>query len=169
MTELARAVPERWVREMARALVQEIAEMMAAVTLAPAVAPLPEAAPRLEAITGYVEGDYRIELRFLAEPAMLRRLAENMMGAPAGEEEVREYAMEFFNVLCGRFISELYKATGTSARFFPTRYELCPDISALADQLSMRTVYFVSEKGELAAFSWSSAPVNDLLRRSTYA
>lgn len=166
---LDRAVPERWVSDMARTMVQEITQVMTGVVFQPGVPPPPESVPRMEAIIGHVEGACSIELRFLAEPALLRCLVENMSAAPAGDQEVQEYAMEYFNVLCGRFISEIYKATGISARFFPTRYEVYPDLSSLSDQFSMRTVYFTSEQGHLAAFSWTSGPINDLLRRSAYA
>ena len=76
--------------------------------------------------------------------------------------------MEFFNILCGRFISELYKATETTARFFPTRYEASPYPTGLGEDTSLSTVYFISDEQELAAFSWTAEVVNDLLRRSMH-
>ena len=98
---------------------------------------------------------------------MFSRLAQNMAGSQLSSDEIQEYAMEFFNVLCGRFLSELYKATNTTAKFYPTRYELYPDLMCLKDQVVMlSTLYFISDEQELAAFSWSAKPINDLLRRS---
>lgn len=123
---------------------------------------------RLEAIYGFVEGDYQIELRFLAEPHVFFRMAQNMTGHEPDLDEVKEYAMEFVNVLCGRFVSELYKATRTSARFYPTRYEMSPDLACLSDKISLSTLYFISDEHEVAAFSWSAEPIKDLLRRNLH-
>lgn len=109
-----------------------------------------------------------MKLRFLAEPRMLSRLARNMLGSEPEEGEAQEYAMEFFNILCGRFISELYKATETTARFFPTRYEASLNPTGLGEDTSLSTVYFISDEQELAAFSWTAEVVNDLLRRSMH-
>ena len=105
-------------------------------------------------------------MRFLAEPRLFSRLAQNMAGSQLNSDEIQEYAMEFFNVLCGRFLSELYKAADTAARFCPTRYELYPDLISLKDQVMLSTLYFISDEQELAAFSWSTKPIDDLLRRS---
>ena len=118
--------------------------------------------------TRVVEAGERIKLRFLAEPRMLSRLARNMLGSEPEKGEAQEYAMEFFNILCGRFISELYKATETTTRFFPTRYEALPNPTGLGGDTSLSTVYFISDEEELAAFSWTAEVVNDLLRRSMH-
>ena len=97
---------------MAETLVCEILEVMSDIHLRLAQLQEQEMESRkLEAIYGFVEGDYQIELRFLAEPRMFSRLAQNMAGSQLSSDEIQEYAMEFFNVLCGRFLSELYKAT----------------------------------------------------------
>ena len=109
-----------------------------------------------------------MKLRFLADPRMLSRLARNMLGSEPEKGEAQEYAMEFFNILCGRFISELYKATETTTRFFPTRYEALPNPTGLGGDTSLSTVYFISDEEELAAFSWTAEVVNDLLRRSMH-
>lgn len=152
---------------MAQVLVCEILELMSGIQLRQHPSWMETAGDkRLEAIYGFVNGDYQIELRFLAEPHLFFRLAQNMIGREPKEEEVQDYAMEFFNVLCGRFISELYKATNTSARFFPTKYESSLDVTILSEEPSLSTIYFISDKQELAAFSWTATPVEDLLRRS---
>ena len=108
-----------WVNQMAGTLVCEIIELMAGIQLQHHPAWEHTARERdIDAIYGFVEGDFPMKLRFLAEPRMLSRLARNMLGSEPEEGEAQEYAMEFFNILCGRFISELYKATETTARFF---------------------------------------------------
>ena len=118
-------------------------------------------------ITGQVSGDFQIELHFFAQRALFMRLTKNMVGYDPDEEEVQEYAMEFFNILCGRFISELYKASKTSARFFPTEYDRTPDRGMPGQKAEDKTVYLISEQQELAAFSWTAAPVDTILRRNT--
>lgn len=157
----------QWVVQMAEVLVREILELMSGIQLrhhSPWKNDTGE--KRLEAIYGFVDGDYQIKLCFFAEPSLFFRLAKNMTGNEPQRDEAQEYAMEFFNILCGRFISELYKATKTSARFFPTKYEASLDISILNEEPSLSTTYFISDEQELAAFSWSATPIEDLLRRS---
>ena len=157
-----------WVEQMAETLVCEIAEQMSGIQLRRSKAwtcEKPET--RVDAICGHVSGDFQIELRFFAQTELLFRLTRNMVGYDPESDEVQEYAMEFFNILCGRFISELYKAARTSARFFPTQYEAMPDTGMLGKNASERTVYFTSEEQELAAFSWTAAPVDAILRRNS--
>ena len=108
-----------WVNQMAGTLVCEIIDLMAGIQLRNHPAWGEAAKERdIDAIYGFVEGDVPMKLRFLAEPRMLSRLARNMLGSEPEKGEAQEYAMEFFNILCGRFISELYKATETTTRFF---------------------------------------------------
>ena len=158
-----------WVNQMAGTLVCEIIDLMAGLQLRNHPAWGEAAKERdIDAIYGFVEGDVPMKLRFLAEPRMLSRLARNMLGSEPEKGEAQEYAMEFFNILCGRFISELYKATETTTRFFPTRYEALPNPTGLGGDTSLSTVYFISDEEELAAFSWTAEVVNDLLRRSMH-
>lgn len=163
------AYDSKWVNTMAETLVCEIIELMSGIKLQDNPSWIQEVKGRkLDAIHGFVDGDYQIELRFLAEPRMFSRLARNMIGSEPRADEVQEYAMEFFNVVCGRFVSELYKVTHTSARFFPTRYEAAPDVKDLRGKVPLNTVYFISDQQELAAFSWTATPIEDLLRRSMH-
>ena len=157
---------DKWVKKMAEALVCEILEVMSDIHLRLAQRQEEIENRKLEAIYGFVKGDYQIGLRFLAEPRLFSRLAQNMAGSQLSSEEIQEYAMEFFNVLCGRFLSELYKAANTAAKFYPTKYELYPNLMCLKDQDILSTLYFISDEQELAAFSWSAKPIIDLLRRS---
>ena len=110
---------------------------------------------------------FRSSCIFFAQRALFMRLTKNMVGYDPDEEEAQEYAMEFFNILCGRFVSELYKASKTSARFFPTEYDRTPDRGMPGQNAEDKTVYLISEQQELAAFSWTAAPVDRILRRNT--
>lgn len=145
-----------WVLRMADILVYEILDQMAGIQIRNSTAN--EAGTTdMSTVYGFVDGEYRMQLQFRADPRMFGRFAENMMGKPPQEEDIRDYAEEFFNVLCGRFVSEIYRATQMKARFFPTRYgEPCKALREEEPELSC-TRYFVSEEREHAEFSWSVA------------
>lgn len=154
-----------WIDHMVVVLICEITELMSGIRLKPGPSWAdPAMEGHVDSIYGYTEGGCQMELRFWAEPRMLYRLAQNMMGEPPQEGEVRECATEFFNILCGRFISEFCKASHTSARFFPPRYEGAENIGLLRNDAGFRTVYFVSGEQELAAFSWTKATLNDTFK-----
>ena len=160
--------PMDWVEQMAESLVYEIVEQMSGIVLRRSE-PWERLSEGMEIdmITGYVSGDFQIKLLCFAQRALFMRLTKNMVGYEPDEEEAQEYAMEFFNILCGRFISELYKASKTSARFFPTEYDRTPDRGMPGQNAEDKTVYLISEQQELAAFSWTAAPVDTILRRNT--
>ena len=145
-----------WVLQMADILVYEILDQMAGIQMVKS----PEDAAEntdMDTVYGFVDGEYRMQLQFRADPRMFGRFAENMMGSPPQEEDVRDYAEEFFNVLCGRFVSEIHRATQLEARFFPTRYGE-PDRALREEEKKLScTRYFVSEDREHAEFSWSVA------------
>lgn len=165
---LEKEYPMDWVEQMAESLVYEIVEQMSGIVLRRSE-PWERLSEGMEIdmITGHVSGDFQIELHFFAQRALFMRLTKNMVGYEPDEEEAQEYAMEFFNILCGRFISELYKASKTSARFFPTEYDRTPERGMPRQNAEDKTVYLTSEQQELAAFSWTAAPVDTILRRNT--
>ena len=146
-----------WVIQMADTLTCEIAEQMCGIRLNSRTQE-GRSVPPMDVVYGVVEGRYRMHLRFRAEPRLFCRLAENMIGAPPESmEEVQEYATEFFNVLCGRFISEIYRQTKLSARFYPTRYRRASATPNLEERDTVVTRYYVSEQEELAEFSWAAS------------
>ena len=153
-----------WIRGMAEGLTCEIVEQMSGILL---WTRCPRGKPVMDTVCGYVDGNRDIPLLFRAEPEFFRELARSMIGAePKDEEEVREYAAEFFNVLCGRFISEICRATHVTARFDPTMYLPAPyepEEGACAPQ---HTLYFESDRQNLAQFSWSPLLFQYILRRS---
>jgi len=114
----------------------------------------------MDGVYGWVDGG--IQLLFRAEPRLFQRLAANMLGAPARDaEEVQEFATEFFNTLCGRFISELYRVAKGPARFHPTRYETYPNVTPLGEDTVVLS--YSSEEQETAEFSWTADSVAMLL------
>ena len=97
-------------------------------------------------------------MRLETERSLFVRLACNMIGVlPKDQQEVEEYATEFFNIICGRFVSELYNLTGQSAHFLPTTYEQHSEDLALQSEHTVNTVKFISDSGEGAIFSWTLA------------
>lgn len=146
-----------WVIQMADTLTCEITEQMCGIRLNSRTQ-VERNAPPMDVVYGLVEGRYRMCLKFRAEPRLFCRLAENMIGAPPESmEEVQEYATEFFNVLCGRFISEIYQQTKLPARFYPTRYGEALGAPDLEEYDAAVTRYYISEQEELAEFSWAAS------------
>lgn len=157
-----------WVSQIASVLVCEIIQSMSGIELEPC----PEQSmdyDDVDAVYGLVDGDYCLQLQFKADRALFFRLARNMIGGePEDLAEVEEYAVEFFNVLCGRFISEVYRTTHAAARFHPTRYEEDPHVTVLRDREAVEKICFISDKGERAAFLWTTLSIEKLLRRSIH-
>lgn len=139
---------------MADALTCEIMDVMSGIRLSRCCEPTPSGM-QMSGVFAVVQGQrYHMQLQFRAEPRMFLRLARNMIGSePADSAEVEDYAAEFFNVLCGRFVSELCRASRTPARFTPTLYEPVPR-ELQAGKSKVKTLYFVSENHERAQFSW---------------
>lgn len=114
-----------------------------------------------------VEGDYQMRVQFRAEHRLFRRLAEHMTGETGQPEElVQEYAKEFVNTLCGRFVSEIYHMTKIPARFYPVEYRTSAEAAEQKAQEPFSTIRFKSDEEEYAEFSWSQGPMEELLKRS---
>lgn len=63
-------------------------------------------------------GAYEIRLVFCAERTFLSLIAESMLGEPVtDQEDIKECAMEFFNVVCGHIVTAIFKETRSPARF----------------------------------------------------
>ena len=151
----------RWVSDMAEELTREIMMRMAGIHLV-RIDDRPEGGDQKDIVCGYLEGEQTMRLLLAAERSFFHRLAKEIIGGePEDEEEVREYAAEFANVLCGRFVSEICRATNTSARFRPTVYG--GKETDLNDEL--QTVRFLSDRQEEVTFSWSREAMIALLKR----
>lgn len=151
-------VNEEWVGEIAGELICESIMQMSAIGLK-RVPELPEQAEarHLYAVYGETVGAFNIRMQLRAEWPLLERLAGNMKGESLEDQlEIEEYAMEFFNIVCGRFVSELYHVTGESARFLPTVFETPGCVTALDGAESINHVKFISDNNETAVFSWIS-------------
>ena len=63
---------------------------------------------------------YPTRVVLCAERTFLQRLTENILGHPTSDpDDLREYTIEFFNVLVGRMAGEFYHLTRMGSRFHP--------------------------------------------------
>lgn len=154
-----------WVSSLAKRLVCEITQQMTGIVLSKLDAP-PSAPRQMAVVRGLIGGDYALQVDFFADYPLFVRLTENMMGEPPTEEDVEDYAIEFFNTLCGRFLSEIVNETHISARLMPLRYELPEEETTPEADETMCTLNFISDAQEQVAFSWTALSMEDLKRRS---
>ena len=159
---MKKTINQDWVSELAEELICEIIKQMSGIDLKGVPnADDTFASKRLGAVYGETTGDFILRMQLKAEEQLFIRLAENMAGASVEERiEMEEYATEFFNIICGRFVSELYNLTGQSARFLPTIYERQSEMTELDERSGRNTVTFISDRNEAAVFSWMVASEN---------
>ena len=151
-------------------MVREITREMSGIDLrsVPPNAPQLREGRRTDAVHGLVDGEHPIQVQFRAEPRLFVRLARNMIGQdPEDGEEVREYATEYFNVLCGRFLSELYRMGNIRVHNMTIpRSEVFPNVTEM-ERENLHALHFISEEEEIVTFSWTAVPVEDMLRRNS--
>lgn len=156
---------DSWIYHMADILVREILDQMSTIQLEQCSAQNKAEIP-MDLVSGQVDGDYQMQLAFRAEPKLFRRLAENLLDeTPVESEMIRESAREFFNTLCGRFISEIYRETKAAGRFYPVQYEPAPGNMGHIGDEPVNTIYFISDEQEHAEFSWPQKTMDELLKR----
>jgi hypothetical protein len=136
-------------------MVCEILKQMAGIQAYRLPEPVEDTGLKMDTVCGHIHGDYRMEVLLRAEPESFYRLTRNISGEdPLGEDEVQEYATEFFNVLCGRFISAICDRNHILMRFDPPEYQkssCAPDTGVCA---KLYTLTFRTELEELFEFSW---------------
>jgi hypothetical protein len=156
-----------WVTHMAEGLVCDMLDQFADIR----VRRLPETQRNngvtMDAVCGHIRGDRQMEVRLCAEPGMFYRLTQNIIGdKPQNEDEVHEYAAEFFNVLCGRFISAICDRDHIIMEFNPPQYQKASGTLGAGMELIQHTLSFTTEKEERLEFSWGRHTVEQLMRRS---
>ena len=150
---------ELWIYELANQLVTEVSRRMADIQLKRTDAfPWEELSGEHVKVYGLIQGDYELHVQFLTESRLLHRLTSNMLGGEPAEDDVREYALEHFNTICGRFISEIINQTHISARLISVQYEMSPASPGLISEEQVSTAYFLSDRQEPFVFSWTSMP-----------
>ena len=157
-----------WIYSMAQTLVCEVMDEMSKIQLFQINEAAKDYAARdIHGVCALIDGDYSMKVRFFAEESLFERFAQRMMGCdPDDEELVRDYAMEYLNVVCGRFISEIINQTHIRAKLMPVKYEIPDKCSYVDDQETMYTLHFVSDMQEYASFSWTAGAIEEIVKRS---
>jgi hypothetical protein len=146
---------DAWIADLAKYMVSEVLEEWAGISVSISEEAVPTT--RMDTVFSHVDGDCSIEVQFRAEPSVFYQMARNILEEePESPEEVREFAEEFFNVLCGRFIAEICTARDLSIRLHPPTYQTA-DVGARAIGFRepQAAVFFQTDQKELAEFSWS--------------
>lgn len=158
-----------WVSDMAAQLVSEVAELMGNICLSCQSPPVVEDLTdrKMDVVCAVIGGDCTFDMQFFADRTLFSRFARNMLGVEPSEEEIQEYAAEFFNVLCGRFVSEVVSGSGMKIKLMPVKYEL-PTVWKEPSEYAVGTQWlkFVSDVHECAVFSWTPFPIEEMLRRN---
>ena len=97
-----------------------------------------------------VAGGYKTRLVMCAQRKFLHRLTENMMGEPSSDpDDLEEYTKEFFNVLCGRLVGEIFRTTHLGASFHPPLFsEGNYDTLFKQGDQPEEVIYFTSRESE---------------------
>jgi hypothetical protein len=113
-------IPRERLAEIFDQVVREITQREAGICLATG-----EAVPDGELFTVYTvfERGYSTCLSLCAESALFTRLTQGMMHRQdVSPRDVEDFAKEYFNVLCGHIVAQLYRETKIPARFSPPSF-----------------------------------------------
>lgn len=147
---------ESWIAIMAKEMVWEVTDWMSGITLTyrPELKLEPHK-QQMDSIVVCMDSEIKITVQLQAEPSLFVRLAKKMSGSdPTDEEEVREYAIEYVNVLFGRFISALFSYWHKKPTFFFPQYEIPPHITCIDEEHGGVSLSFLSDMQECVIFSW---------------
>ncbi|MBQ2697186.1 MAG: chemotaxis protein CheX [Clostridia bacterium] len=154
----------QWLLQTASVLVCEVTRQMSGIRLSNTSAPEQPSNEVVDTIAGYAGDDHAIQILLRAERRMLYRFAQNMLGEePVDEEEVADFAKELFNVIGGRFISEVHRLSQTRTRMTPPAHYPHGRQHELMLYEPLVTLHFASECGERVEFCWSKQPIDTLL------
>ena len=117
---MSTSVPQERLTEIFDQVVRDITRREAGICLAPG-----EAEPSGEVFTVYAvfERGFDTCLSMSAEAAMFVRLTRGMMQREdVTDRDVEDFTKEYFNVLCGHIVAQLYRETKVPARFSPPSF-----------------------------------------------
>ena len=117
---MSTSVPRERLAEIFDQVVRDITRREAGICLAPG-----EAEPSGEIYTVYAvfERGFGTCLSMSAEAAMFVRLTRGMMQREdVTDRDVEDFTKEYFNVLCGHIVAQLYRETKVPARFSPPSF-----------------------------------------------
>lgn len=146
----------KWVEEMAKKLTCDITAQMANIqlTCVTEVGKFEEQMIMV-GVCALIGGDSTFSVRLCSEKSLIVRLVRNMTGLDANDEDIQDYAMEFFNTLCGRFISEIINKNRMKARILRISYESPHEWKKHEKEEKFVVLHFLSEENEYVSFSWN--------------
>ena len=157
---------DEWVSLMAKELISEITESMANILLRDGKISEQELEQKkLVGISAAIGGDYPMTLRFFSERRFIYRLTKNMMASEPTKEDMQDYAIEYFNTICGRFVSELINQMHIKAHLMPIRYEEAFD-PASEENGQTQALCLISDADEYTLFSWTEEAIREMIKRS---
>lgn len=148
---------DEWVAMLAEQVVQDVTDIMAGIQLtsSPQEAGKCLDRDRFDRIWGVVSGDVRLYIQIFAEPSFFTRLAWKISGEMQEDPEViQEYALEYANTIYGRFVAELFRASGMRMRCNELRYEKAPFSRCECSGQQINTVRLHDTENEPIIFSW---------------
>lgn len=106
---------------------------------------------KLCSVQTMLDGLYHEKWEFCAEREFFHRMTENMMETKSNDPtDLEEYSKEFFNVLCGHLVAEIFRYTKVPTHFeVPSFVSVCPPIPAEREDLSM---CYSSDRAETVIF-----------------
>ena len=150
---------DAWVTMLAEQVIQDVTDIMAGIQLtsSPCKADEDLSMVDLDRICGIVNGDVRLYIQFFAEPSFFSRIAWKISGEIQEDPEViREYALEYANTIYGRFIAELFRASGIRMHCNELRYEEDTDPSCERAAQRVNFVRLLDPENEPIIFSWAA-------------
>ncbi len=148
---------KKWVELLAEQLVIDVSDWMAGVHLV--CVPEKEqscAGADIHAVCACAKGDASITMQLQAEPRLFSGLAKRHMGKePTEDEDIQEYAVEFMNVLCGRFVSALCTDMKIKICFSTPSYDASPKAEPPEKDGESSTLVFFSKEYGHVVFKWT--------------
>lgn len=118
------AIPEEKLKEILDEIIRKVTEDSGGIQLIRGE-PESELGQDVCTVQIHFRRGFHSSLSFRADTAMLTRLAQSILKKEhVTPEDLEDVAKEYFNVLCGRIASELYKTTHVSTRFSVPTFHL---------------------------------------------
>lgn len=148
---------DEWVAMLAEQVVQDVTDIMAGIQLTSSHQGAGECVDRdrFDRIWGVVSGDVRLCIQLFAEPSFFTRLAWKISGEMQEDPEIiQEYALEYANTIYGRFVAELFRASGMRMRCNELRYEEAPSSHCESNGRQINYVRLQDTENEPVIFTW---------------
>lgn len=147
---------KKWVELLAEQLVVDVADWMTGLHFVCKHQDQPQSfGQNLHEVCAQAKGDIQIVMQFWAEPQFFHGIAFKICGGePQDDEEIQECAIEFMNVLCGRFISAICSDMKIKLFFSTPDYRVPPSVDLLREEEESSVLNFCNEEYGEVIFRW---------------